>query len=141
MIYLVKQLEKLNKIRKENDIPGIKLFNILPLRKNIVPKSITLDTCSLINNFMPIKGRKALKQDYKKKDLYHSIWDAVFKLNRKSFRNREKYKFSNMLKTDGVCSTIMFVRTDEQNKPLHKIWSSSINCTGDGVSYVRKTNK
>ena len=50
MIYLVKQLEKINKIKKENDIPGIKLFNILPLRKNIVSKSITLDTCSLIHN-------------------------------------------------------------------------------------------
>jgi hypothetical protein len=50
MNYLVKQLEKINKIKKENDIPGIKLFNILPLRKNIVSKSITLDTCSLIHN-------------------------------------------------------------------------------------------
>ena len=142
MIYLVKQLEKLNKIRKEIDIPGIKLFNILPLRKNIVPKSITLDTCSLIQNFMPSNKRAELLRDYKKKDLYDSIWDAVFKLTRKSFRNRKKYKFSHMLKTDGVSSTIMFVRTDDQYEPLHKKWSSTINCTGEGVSYVEKlTNK
>ena len=142
MIYLVKQLEKLNKIKKENDIPAIKLFNILPLRKNIVPKSITLDTCSLIQNFMPSNKRAELLRDYKKKDLYDSIWDAVFKLTRKSFRNRKKYKFSHMLKTDGVSSTIMFVRTDDQHEPLHKKWSSTINCTGDGVSYIEKvTNK
>ena len=142
MIYLVKQLEKLNKIRKEIDIPGIKLFNILPLRKNIVPKSITLDTCSLIQNFMPSNKRAELLRDYKKKDLYDSIWDAVFKLTRKSFRNRKKYKFSHMLKTDGVSSTIMFVRTDDQYEPLHKKCSSTINCTGEGVSYVEKlTNK
>ena len=140
MIYLVKQLEKLNKIRKEKDI--IKLFNILPLRKNIVPKSITLDTCSLIQNFMPSNKRAELLRDYKKKDLYDSIWDAVFKLTRKSFRNRKKYKFSHMLKTDGVSSTIMFVRTDDQYEPLHKKWSSTINCTGEGISYVEKlTNK
>ena len=78
MIYLVKQLEKLNKIRKEIDILGIKLFNILPLRKNIVPKSITLDTCSLIQNFMPSNKRTELLRDYKKKDIYDSIWNAVF---------------------------------------------------------------
>ena len=43
-----------------------------------------------------------------------------------------------MLKTDGVSSTIMFVKTDDQNKPLHKKWSSTINCIGEGVSYVEK---
>ena len=43
-----------------------------------------------------------------------------------------------MLKTDGVSSTIMFVRTDDQYVPLHKSWSSKINCTGEDISYIEK---
>ena len=74
MFYICSELEKVyNNIKKHNDnikqidideennnenktednkIKQIRLFNILPLRTNIVPKNICIDTCALISNYL-----------------------------------------------------------------------------------------
>ena len=40
----------------ENEDKQIRLFNILPLRTNIVGKNICIDTCGLISNFLGVIG-------------------------------------------------------------------------------------
>ena len=50
MIYLGIELEKI--YDAEKDYHKTRLFNILPLRTNIVVKNIVIDTCGLIQNFL-----------------------------------------------------------------------------------------
>ena len=52
MFYISNELEKLNEVRIQNEEKQIRLFNILPLRTNIVSKNICIDTCALISNFL-----------------------------------------------------------------------------------------
>ncbi len=40
-----------NNINIDTDAKKIRLFNVLPLRTNIIGKNITIDTCALIYNF------------------------------------------------------------------------------------------
>jgi hypothetical protein len=61
MFYIASELEKIYnniKIHNENITDDekrqkqIRLFNVIPLRTNIISKHITLDTCSIISNFL-----------------------------------------------------------------------------------------
>jgi hypothetical protein len=91
-----------------------RLFNVLPLRKNIVAKNICIDTPALIMNFT--KERKAwYLENYKKLDLYNELWLKFFKIDNRIFR-KNKYKFSNMIRTDGVSCCILFVKTDNNGE-------------------------
>ena len=53
LIYIGKELEKIydkidEEIKKGNDkLEQIRLFNVLPLRTNIVSKNICIDSCAL----------------------------------------------------------------------------------------------
>ena len=59
----------------------IRLFNVIPLRTNIVSKSICLDSCSLISNFLD----KSLKTIDNKND-------KTISNNGKKIKNSQKYK-------------------------------------------------
>jgi hypothetical protein len=61
IFYIATELEKINndiKIYNDNITDDkniqkqIRLFNVIPLRTNIISKHITLDTCSIISNFL-----------------------------------------------------------------------------------------
>lgn len=52
MFHICNELKKLNIERIKNDKKQIRLFNVLPLRTNIIPKNICIDTCEIIQNFM-----------------------------------------------------------------------------------------
>lgn len=51
MFYISNTLEKINILRLQNEQKQIRLFNVLPLRTNIISKNILIDTCGLISNF------------------------------------------------------------------------------------------
>ena len=51
MFHISIELEKLNEVRIQNEDKQIRLFNVLPLRTNIISKNICIDTCGLISNF------------------------------------------------------------------------------------------
>lgn len=51
MFHISIELEKLNEARIQNEEKQIRLFNVLPLRTNIISKNICIDTCGLISNF------------------------------------------------------------------------------------------
>jgi len=70
----------------------IKLFQPLSLRKNNVPKYITLYTTSLINLFTTTKEKGKLLQSLK--EIQYSVWDDYFKMNKKIFKSTKDYIFN-----------------------------------------------
>lgn len=90
-----------------------KLFQPLPLRNNIVPKYITIDTACLINLFAS-KGKKGkLLQSLKNnKGL---IWNQIFKLDKKVFKDKN-YQFNYQIQTDGIGISLSFIRNDLVDK-------------------------
>jgi hypothetical protein len=67
-------------------IKQIKLFNVLPLRSNIIPKNICIDTCALISNFLGYEGTSIHLKNYKKEDNQFKLWNRFLKLDNKIFK-------------------------------------------------------
>lgn len=112
----------MNSILEEQDR---KLFQPIPLRTDIIPKYITLDTASLVSLFCPDKdGKKTKKGELLKniKENQRDVWSSFIDLNNKIFRNA-RYQFSYQLQTDGVGCSILFIRKDLVE---NKKWGSKI---------------
>jgi hypothetical protein len=95
-----------------------KLFQPLPLRTNIVPKHIILDTASLVSLFCPANKTDGIKKGELHKNLkenQHDIWNAFLNLNHKIFRNQH-YQFHHQIQTDGVSCCMLFIRKDLKDK-------------------------
>jgi hypothetical protein len=95
-----------------------KLFQPLPLRTNIVPKHIILDTASLVSLFCPANKTDGIKKGELHKNLkenQHDIWNAFLNLNHKIFRNQH-YQFHHQIQTDGVSCCLLFIRKDLKDK-------------------------
>jgi hypothetical protein len=95
-----------------------RLFNVLPLRTNIIAKNICIDTSALIMNFIE-EDKGWYLQNFTELNLYNELWRKFFKINNRSFK-KNKYKFSNMIRSDGVSCCILFVKTDNNGKSLPK---------------------
>ena len=160
MFYLCGELEKVyNKIKKHNENikedddekkkKQTRLFNIIPLRTNIVGKFVTIDSCGLINNFLDkslktdegkeknnndkeIKNSQKYKNrdiggnvhnidnyNYKQNDNQNFLWKYFFRTNKRAFK-KNKYQFNYMIKTDGISVSILFVRVDDKGVPVKK---------------------
>ena len=103
-----------------------KLFQPLPLRNNIIPKHIIIDTASLINLFCPEKdkdGNKVKKGELLSnvKDNQNEVWCNFLNLKNKIFKNRH-YQFHNQIQTDGISCCLLFIRKDLKDKK----WGSRI---------------
>ena len=103
-----------------------KLFQPLPLRNNIIPKHIIIDTASLINLFCPEKdkdGNKVKKGELLSnvKDNQNEIWSNFLDVKNKIFKNKH-YKFHNQIQTDGISCCLLFIRKDLKDKK----WGSRI---------------
>ena len=110
MLYMNSVLEK-----QEN-----KLFQPLPLRNNIIPKHIIIDTASLINLFCPEKdrdGNKVKKGELLSnvKDNQHEVWNNFLNLKHRIFKNKY-YQFHNQIQTDGISCCLLFIRKDLKDK-------------------------
>ena len=97
-----------------------RLFQPLPLRNNIIPKHIIIDTSSLINLFCPEKDKEGNK--VKKGELLSNIkenqsevWTNMLNLNHKIFKNKH-YQFHNQIQTDGISCCLLFIRKDLKDK-------------------------
>ena len=139
-IYINIQLEKLNDILLENTndvdkVKQIKLFNILPLRSNIIPKNICIDTCALISNFLGDEGTTTHFKNYKKENNQFKLWNRVLKLDSKMFK-KNNYEFNYMIRTDGISVGILFIRTDNQGMPL-KYYNPN-NKPTENTKYIEK---
>jgi hypothetical protein len=116
MLYMNSILEK-----QEN-----KLFQPLPLRNNIIPKHILLDTACLVSLFCPetdAEGNKIKKGELLKniKDNQHDVWNGFLDLNHKIFKNKH-YQFYHQIQTDGISCSLLFIREDLKDKK----WGSKV---------------
>ena len=103
-----------------------KLFQPLPLRNNIIPKHIILDTASIINLFCPEKdkdGNKTKKGELLSnvKDNQNEIWCNFLDMKNKIFKNKY-YQFHNQIQTDGISCCLLFIRKDLKDKK----WGSRV---------------
>ena len=134
LIYIGKQIEKYYD-NEDKDNHKIRLFSILPLRTNITPKNITVDTCGLIQNFLGDESTTEHLKNYKKEDNQFKLWNKIFKLNNRTFK-KNKYDFNYMIKSDGISVSILFIRLGEDNKPLKK--SNRNNRETENIEYIEK---
>jgi len=103
-----------------------KLFQPLPLRNNIIPKHIIIDTASLINLFCPEKdkhGNKIKKGELLSnvKENQNEVWCNFLDLKNKIFKNKY-YQFHNQIQTDGISCCLLFIRKDLKDKK----WGSRV---------------
>ena len=158
MFYIASELEKIYnniKIHNENiknndkNIKQIRLFNVIPLRTNIISKHITLDTCGILSNFLDksqktkedkpkIESDSETKIKYsekcknKKVNTVHDI--TVYNYTKddnqtmiwnhffklnKRTFKKNKYEFNHMIRTDGISICVLFVLL-ENGKPMSK---------------------
>ncbi len=116
MLYMNSVLEKMES----------KLFQPLPLRNNIIPKHIIIDTSSLINLFCPEKdqeGNKVKKGELLSnvKDNQSEVWCNFLDIKNKIFKNKH-YQFHNQIQTDGISCCLLFIRKDLKDKK----WGSKV---------------
>ena len=103
-----------------------KLFQPLPLRNNIIPKHIILDTATIINIFSPEtdkEGKKTKKGELLSnvKDNQTEIWNNFLDTKNKIFKNKY-YQFHNQIQTDGISCCLLFIRKDLKDKK----WGSKV---------------
>jgi hypothetical protein len=140
MFHISNELEKINNIRIQNEEKQIRLFNVLPLRTNIIPKNICIDTCGIIQNFMGENYDSKLLTTYKKQNKYFELWNTYFKLNKRVFKKGQKYTFSHMIRTDGISCCVLFVKVGENSKPLAKTYANKKCCQEENIDYIEKAN-
>jgi hypothetical protein len=109
MIYMMKQVE--------NDDESVN--NVFPLRSEITPKYIRLDTTTLVNLLLRkehgTKGFFKTKGELKKNE--DTIWKFFFRTERKMF-HKTGFSFHHMVSTDGIGLSILFLRDDLVGKKL-----------------------
>ena len=101
-----------------------KLFQPLPLRSNIIPKHIIIDTASLVSLFCPANNKEGIKKGDLHKNLkenQYDIWNAFLDLKHKIFKNKY-YQFHNQIQTDGISCCLLFIRKDFKDKK----WGSRV---------------
>jgi hypothetical protein len=112
MIFMMKQIEK-----EEQTI-----YNVFPMRNEVIPKHIRLDTTTLVHLLMTKKqGNKSdylTKGNLKRKE--DKIWEFFFRTERKFFK-KKYYEFHHMIETDGVSCSLLLLRKDLVGKKLQMI--------------------
>ena len=96
-----------------------KLYNVFPQRTEIIPKSIKIDTTSLV--YILLRPEMGMQSYYaskgnivKKAD---EIWNFFFHTDKFCFY-KKYYSFHHMIDTDGISCSIIFLRNDLVGKPL-----------------------
>ena len=97
-----------------------KLFQPLPLRNNIIPKHIILDTACIVNLFS-LEGKTKTELFKAIKENQHDIWNNLLNLNHKTFKNKH-YQFHYQIQTDGISCSLLFIRKDLKDKK----WGSKV---------------
>ena len=106
MIYMMKEIEK----------KGVPLLNVFPLRSEVSPHHIRIDTATLVK--MLLRTDQGTVRSYvndgncKKKE--NESWSLFFNTDLKCFK-KMKYDFHHMIETDGVSCSIIFKRKDLKN--------------------------
>ena len=97
-----------------------KLFQPLPLRNNIIPKHIILDTACIISLFCPENAKKGELLQSVKENQY-DVWNNLLNLQHKTFKSNH-YQFHYQIQTDGISCSLLFIRKDLKDKK----WGSRV---------------
>jgi hypothetical protein len=109
------------KIVEEHDCS---LFNVFPLRSEIIPKNFRIDSTTLANLLYSSEGSKKRKleghsmtwKEAVKKENQTSLWSLYFKTDKKCFhvkKDTHNYTFHHQIETDGVSCSILLIRKDK----------------------------
>jgi len=132
------------RMMKEVEKDKVMIYNVFPMRNDIIPHSIKLDTTTLVHLLMTKKqGNKTdylLEGNLKKQE--DKIWDFFFRTERQCFK-KPKYTFHHMIETDGVSCSILMLRNDLIGKrlPLTKNGSNIEQYIDELTDYTNIKNK
>src|SRR6056300_1301828 len=101
-----------------------KLFQPLPLRNNVIPKHIILDTATIISLFCPANNKEGTKKGEMHKNIkvyQHDVWNNLLNLQHKTFKSKH-YQFHYQIQTDGISCSLLFIRKDLKDKN----WGSKV---------------
>jgi hypothetical protein len=109
MIFIMKQIEK----------EEYSINNVFPLRSEITPKYIRIDTTTLINLLLrKEQGNKGFyKTEGNLKKNEDKIWKFFFRTEQKCF-TKTGYSFHHMISTDGIGLSILFLQKELVGKKL-----------------------
>ena len=104
MIYMCLEIEKI----------GTKSFQFFPLRTNMIPKYIPIDTKSLIELLVKVDKAELFKDIEGVKE---EVWGNYFNTENKIFKQKH-YKFDYKISTDGMAVSIQLIHENyvENNK-------------------------
>jgi transposase len=109
MIFMMKRIEQ----------EQYKISNVFPLRSEIIPKHIRLDTTTIV--LLLFTKKQGIKTEYTTKGNLkrneNKIWEFFFRTERQCF-HKPNYTFHHMIETDGVSATILLVRNEFIGKHL-----------------------
>jgi transposase len=132
------------RMMKEVEKDKVIIYNVFPMRNDIIMKSIKLDTTTLVHLlFTQKQGNKTdylLEGNLKKNK--NKIWDFFFRTERQCFK-KPKYTFHHMIETDGISCSIFMLRNDLIGKriPNIKIGSNSEQYIDELSDYTNIKNK
>lgn len=103
---------------------GQTIYNVFPLRTDIIPKYIRLDTTTIVQLLITPQNRRryGTKDELLTKGnlvrRQANIWSFFFRTEKKCFATQPNnpYQFNFMIETDGVACSILWVRKDMVGK-------------------------
>jgi hypothetical protein len=132
------------RMMKEVEKDKVMIYNVFPMRNDIIMKSIKLDTTTLVH--LLFTQKQGNKTDYllegNLKKFEDKIWEYFFRTERQCFK-KPKYTFHHMIETDGVSCSILMLRNDLIGKrlPITKIGSNIEQYIDELTDYTNIKNK
>jgi hypothetical protein len=109
---------------RELESQDLKLNIVCPLRSDIVPKHVKIDTTSLVH--ICLTEEQGTKEEFLTQgNLVRNqskIWGFFFKTNKKCFHlsDKHKYTFDHMICTDGVSCSILLIKKELQGRSIFR---------------------
>lgn len=107
-----KYLPYLIRMNLELEVMEGRQFHCFPLRSELVPKTIEIDTAELLELMIDTDTKKYRSGEGAIEKAKQELWGMFFKMDARMFRYGEPYRFDYAIKTDGVAITTRFVRSD-----------------------------
>jgi len=132
------------RMMKEVEKDKVMIYNVFPMRNDIIMKSIKLDTTTLVH--LLFTQKQGNRTDYlfegNLKKYENEIWEFFFRTERQCFK-KLKYTFHHMIETDGVSCSILMLRNDLIGKriPNIKISSNTEQYIDELTDYTNIENK